>query len=86
MERNRQVNQIVFDDIRHRDFESRDDLLAELSRAYEERGIEPESGEVNAIAESVEAWNSRKHAGRTSVFRRLISEAVKGIGRKRETT
>jgi hypothetical protein len=85
-ERNRQANQIVFDDIRHRDFASKDDLLADLSRAYEQRGIEPEPGEVNAIAESVDAWNSRKYAGRISVFRRLISEAAKGIGRKRETT
>ena len=86
-ERARGVAHIFFDDIRHRDFTNRDELLAELGRAYEERGIEPELGEVDAIADTVEAWKSRKHASRNSGgVRRWISEAAKRIGRKRKAT
>lgn len=85
MERDRLILEI-FNAIRLRDFASRDDLLAELSRAYEERGIEPEPGEVNAIADTVEDWNSQKQASRnTRVLRRWISKTVKGLGRRRET-
>ncbi len=86
MERGRLVVQI-FDEIRLQNLASRDGLLTELRRAYEERGIEPELGEVDAIADTVETWNSQKHASRnSSVVRRWISEVVKGIERNRETT
>ena len=41
---------------------------------------------ANAIADTVEDWNSQKQASRnTRVLRRWISKTVKGLGRSRET-
>ena len=79
MERDRLVGEI-FNVTRLRSFASRDDLLADVSRAYEERGVESELGEVEAMADAVEAWNSHYRP------RRWISEAAKRLGRRRRTT
>jgi hypothetical protein len=82
-ERKRQVNEIRAGvDTSHP--RSRADIRSELERAYADRGIEPNSYELDTAAGGLEAISGPKHLQGPrviGVFARLISDAVRDFRR-----
>lgn len=66
---------------------SRDEFRAELERAYEDRGIEPQTYELDGHAGVLQAACGPKHLQGVrvlGVFGRLISDAVRDIRNARD--